>query len=119
MTPWRNQTTFEELEETFGVEVSNLVRTVTDDKSLGKAVRKQLHIDHAAKSSDQTKQIKIADKLCNIRDITNSPPHDWSQQRRTEYLDWSQKVVNGCRGVNVGLEQAFDTAVKNALEALR
>jgi guanosine-3',5'-bis(diphosphate) 3'-pyrophosphohydrolase len=113
------ETTFEELEEAFGVEVSDLVRTVTDDKSLEKSVRKQLQIEHAAKSSDETKQIKISDKLCNVRDITNSPPHDWSPQRRTEYLDWSQKVVNGCRGVNLGLEQAFDAAIKRGLEVLR
>jgi (p)ppGpp synthase/HD superfamily hydrolase len=36
------QTTFEEIEESFGTEVSNLVRSVTDDKSLEKAQRKQL-----------------------------------------------------------------------------
>jgi GTP diphosphokinase / guanosine-3',5'-bis(diphosphate) 3'-diphosphatase len=90
------QTTFEELEETFGTEVSHLVRDVTDDKSLEKALRKQLQIEHAAKSSDKVKQIKIADKICNVRDIINCPPHDWSSQRRTEYMDWAQKVVSGC-----------------------
>src|ERR1017187_2539883 len=99
------ETTFEELEETFGTEVSNLARNVTDDKSLDKAIRKQLQIEHAAKSSDKVKQIKIADKICNIRDITNCPPQDWSIKRRTEYLDWSQEVVSGCRGVNLGLER--------------
>ena len=112
------ETTFEELEETFGTEVSNLVRNVTDDKSLEKAKRKQLQIEHAAKSSDKVKQIKIADKLCNIRDITTSPPKDWPLRRRTEYLDWSQEVVSGCRGVNLSLEQAFDEAIKQAHKAL-
>jgi guanosine-3',5'-bis(diphosphate) 3'-pyrophosphohydrolase len=113
------ETKFEEIEEIFGTEVSNLVRNVTDDKSLEKGVRKQLQIEHAAKSSDKVKQIKIADKLCNIRDITTSPPKDWSLQRRTDYLDWAQKVVSGCRGVNSGLEQAFDDAIKKAVEVLR
>jgi guanosine-3',5'-bis(diphosphate) 3'-pyrophosphohydrolase len=112
------ETTFEELEGIFGTEVSNLVRSVTDDKSLEKGVRKQLQIEHAAKSSDKVKQIKISDKLCNIRDITNCPPQDWSLQRRTEYLAWSQEVVSGCRGVNLGLEQAFDDAIKKAHEVL-
>jgi guanosine-3',5'-bis(diphosphate) 3'-pyrophosphohydrolase len=113
------QTTFEEIEETFGTEVSNLVRSVTDDKSLEKAERKQLQIEHAAKSSDKAKQIKIADKICNVRDITNCPPQDWSLKRRTEYLDWSQSVVSGCRGVNLSLEQAFDNAIKQAHKVLR
>jgi len=113
------ETTFEELEEIFGTEVSNLVRNVTDDKSLEKGLRKQLQIEHAAKSSDKVKQIKIADKLCNIRDIMTSPPEDWSLQRRAEYLAWAQQVVSGCRGVNLGLEQAFDNAIKQGLEVLR
>jgi guanosine-3',5'-bis(diphosphate) 3'-pyrophosphohydrolase len=112
------ETTFEEIEEIFGTEVSNLVRSVTDDKSLEKAQRKQFQIEHAATASDKAKQIKVADKLCNIRDITTSPPKDWSLQRRTEYLDWSQKVVSGCRGVNLSLEQAFDDAIKKAHEVL-
>jgi GTP diphosphokinase / guanosine-3',5'-bis(diphosphate) 3'-diphosphatase len=54
------QTTFEEIEKAFGPEVTDLVRTVTDDKSLEKTQRKQLQIEHAAKSSNKTKQIKIA-----------------------------------------------------------
>ena len=40
-------TTFEELDTRFGATVSGLVREVTDDKKLAKAVRKQHQIDHA------------------------------------------------------------------------
>ena len=112
------QTTFQELSGQFGEDVSNLVREVTDDKSLDKALRKRLQIEHAAKSSDKAKQIKLADKICNIRDITSAPPADWPVQRRIDYLDWSQIVVSGCRGVNERLEQAFDRAVAMALESL-
>jgi guanosine-3',5'-bis(diphosphate) 3'-pyrophosphohydrolase len=112
------ETTFEELSGQFGEDVSNLVREVTDDKSLDKAVRKQLQIEHAAKSSAKAKQIKLADKICNIRDIMSSPPADWSLQRRNEYLDWSQKVVGGCRGVNDKLEQVFDNALEQARAAI-
>ncbi len=113
------ETTFEELRGKFGDGIADLVREVTDDKSLDKVLRKQLQIEHAAKSSDKAKQIKIADKICNIRDITSSPPADWTLQRRTEYLDWSQKVVSGCRAVNEKLEQAFDEAIALALESLQ
>ena len=90
------KTTFEELEEHFGPEVAGLVREVTDDKSLDKSERKRLQIEHAPESSDRAKQLKIADKICNIRDITVSPPADWSLKRRSEYLSWSEKVVAGC-----------------------
>jgi GTP diphosphokinase / guanosine-3',5'-bis(diphosphate) 3'-diphosphatase len=113
------QTTFVELEERFGSEVAGLVRELTDDKSLEKGERKRLQIEHARESSIRAKQVKIADKICNVRDITVSPPTDWPLQRRREYLTWSEKVVAGCRGVNPKLDQAFDQAVAQARATLR
>ena len=105
------QTTFEELEEQFGPEVTDLVRELTDDKSLEKTERKRLQIEHARNSSNGAKELKIADKICNIRDITVSPPADWPLHRRLNYLTWSEQVVAGCRGVNAKLDQAFDQAI--------
>ena len=105
------ETIFEELEREFGVEVANVVREVTDDKSLPKATRKELQIEHALHASPRAKQIKIADKICNIRDILSSPPADWSVERRREYLEWTQKVVNGCRDVNICLDKVYDSAL--------
>jgi guanosine-3',5'-bis(diphosphate) 3'-pyrophosphohydrolase len=112
------KTTFEELEEHFGLEVTDLVRELTDDKSLEKMERKRLQIEHAAQSSVRAKQLKIADKICNIRDVTVSPPADWSLERRGEYLRWSEKVVDGCRNINTKLDQAFDQAIQRARETL-
>jgi guanosine-3',5'-bis(diphosphate) 3'-pyrophosphohydrolase len=112
------QTTFVELEEHFGPEVAGLVRELTDDKSLEKGERKRLQIEHARESSIRAKQVKIADKICNVRDITLSPPADWSPDRRREYLMWSEKVVAGCRDANPNLDQAFDRAVARARDVL-
>jgi (p)ppGpp synthase/HD superfamily hydrolase len=112
------QTTFEELDEHFGPEVARLVRELTDDKSLEKAQRKLLQIEHAPKSSIRAKQLKIADKICNIRDITDTPPADWSLRRRREYLTWSERVVDGCRGVNAKLDYVFDQAISRAKDVL-
>jgi GTP diphosphokinase / guanosine-3',5'-bis(diphosphate) 3'-diphosphatase len=112
------QTTFGELEELFGPEVASLARELTDDKSLEKAQRKLLQIEHAPKSSICAKQLKIADKICNVRDITASPPADWSRQRRRDYLTWSERVVAGCRGVNAKLDDAFDQAISRAKTVL-
>jgi guanosine-3',5'-bis(diphosphate) 3'-pyrophosphohydrolase len=112
------QTTFEELEEHFGPEVTSLVRELTDDKSLQKAERKSLQIEHARNSSVRAKQLKIADKICNVRDITLSPPSDWPLHRRRDYLAWSEQVVAGCRGVNAKLDQAFDHAISAAKNGL-
>src|ERR1700757_1814872 len=42
-------TTFEDIERSFGSEVADIVREVTDDKTLTKAERKRLQIEHAAR----------------------------------------------------------------------
>ena len=112
-------TTFEELEERFGGEVTGLVRELTDNKKDPKEVRKQDQIDHASTASARAKQLKIADKICNVEDVVASPPPDWSLERRREYLDWAERVVAGCRGVNEGLEARFDAALAQARRALR
>jgi guanosine-3',5'-bis(diphosphate) 3'-pyrophosphohydrolase len=78
------ETTPEELEAAFGLEVRELVAEVTDDKNLPKEVRKQLQIDHAPHVSARAKAIKLGDKICNVRDVTSSPPSDWSLGRRQE-----------------------------------
>jgi guanosine-3',5'-bis(diphosphate) 3'-pyrophosphohydrolase len=94
------------------------VRELTDDKSLAKGDRKRLQVERARDSSPQAKQIKIADKISNVRDIKVSPPADWTLERRREYLTWSEQVVAGCRGVNPKLDQAFDEAIREARKGL-
>ena len=101
----------EELEGEFGPEIRLLVEEVTDDKSLDKAKRKQLQIEHTPALSTAAKQIKLGDKICNTRDVVENPPTDWDLTRRLEYLDWATDVVAGCRGVNEPLERYSDRLV--------
>ncbi len=107
-----------ELEEQFGVEIAKLVREVTDDKTLLKDRRKELQIERARSASDRAKQLKVADKICNIRDIAASPPAKWPLERRLQYLDWASQVVAGCRGVNSDLDAAFDETLARAREMI-
>lgn len=100
----------EELAEAFGRDVADLVMEVTDDKSLEKDERKRLQVEHAPHKSARAKMLKIADKTANLRAIHDSPPTDWSTDRKREYFDWARRVVAGCRGVNARLEKAFDEA---------
>ena len=104
----------EEITERFGERVCGLVLEVTDDKGLPKQTRKELQIEHAPHLSDDAKQIKLADKISNIHDITNDPPADWSLQRRREYIEWGVAVVAGLRGANKRLEDRFDRQVQFA-----
>jgi guanosine-3',5'-bis(diphosphate) 3'-pyrophosphohydrolase len=112
------KTTFIELEESFGPEVRAVVAEVTDDKKLPKEERKRLQIEHAASASARAKAVKLGDKICNVVDVTNSPPSDWSDARRREYLDWSTRVVEGCRGTNAALERHFDELVATGHKAV-
>ena len=112
------ETTREEIAEKFGESVAKMVSEVTDDKSLPKAERKQLQIEHAPHLSVGAKQIKLGDKISNIRDVVENPPDGWSDQRRREYVEWGEKVINGLRGANEYLEKYFDELVKEARQKL-
>lgn len=112
-------TTREELDEAFGVVVRRVVEEVTDDKSLPRADRKRLQIEHAPHLSDHARQIKIADKISNVRGVTLAPPAGWSFDRRMEYLDWTAKVVEGCRGCNPALEKYYDEVLQFGRETLK
>jgi guanosine-3',5'-bis(diphosphate) 3'-pyrophosphohydrolase len=109
---------FEELDEKFGTAVADYVRELTDDKSLPKEERKRLQVEHAPHLSHGAKQVKLADKISNIRDITISPPEDWSKDRRREYVKWGEDVVVGLRGANAQLEEYFDSVVEEAFRAI-
>ena len=102
--------TFEELQDCFGLEIASLVAEVSDNKALSKADRKSKQIENAPSLSNGAKLIKLADKLCNLRDIAACPPADWSAARKREYCLWAKQVVDGVRGVNHGLEGKFNEA---------
>jgi len=112
-------TTPEEIESAFGAAVRRLVEEVSDDKSLPKQRRKELQIEHAPRLSERAKLIKIADKICNARDLIHAPPAGWSPERRMEYFHWCRRVVDGCRDVNERLAREFDAVVSEGETVLR
>jgi (p)ppGpp synthase/HD superfamily hydrolase len=102
--------TYEDLEDRFGREVAALVAEVTDDKSLPKEERKRLQIARTPGKSRRAKLLKLADKTSNLRSLVTSPPKGWTEDRLRDYVVWAADVVRSCRGLNAGLEAAFDTA---------
>lgn len=104
------QTSPEELAERFGLLIHDLVMEVTDDKRLPREERKRLQIQRAGGASEGARLVKLADKICNLRDLANSPPHDWDLERRRTYFDWAAAVVEQVRGTHAGLEAIFDLA---------
>lgn len=106
-----------ELASTFNADIASLVAEVTDDKNLEKGVRKTLQVEHAAAKSKRAKFIKLADKTSNLRSLVESPPEDWSTQRRREYLNWALEVARGLRGTNVWLERSPVTKAHSYLQS--
>lgn len=106
------ETSPKEIEREFGPLVAKIVAEVTDDKALPKAERKRLQIVHAPSLSIRAKRVKMADKVCNLRDISTSPPEDWNLQRRREYFDWAGKVARGLRGASPRLDRVLARELK-------
>lgn len=112
------ETTADELRNAFGAEIATVVLEVTDDKHLPKQQRKQLQIEHAPMLSKPARAVKLADKICNLRDIVKSPPTGWSLARRRDYFDWAKAVIDGLRGDHPQLERLFDSVYAAGVEAL-
>ncbi|MDP3439583.1 MAG: HD domain-containing protein [Azonexus sp.] len=107
------ETSEQEIIREFGQEIASIVLEVTDDPLLPTAERKRLQVEHAGKISRQAKLVKLADKICNLRDIASSPPAGWSVARQRAYFDWAKSVIDGLRGVHPVLEEIFDEALRH------
>lgn len=99
-----------EIAAKFGQKILGIVKEVSDDKTLPKLIRKALQVEHASSLSFEAKLVKLADKICNVRDIRlNTPsPAKWPHDRKVKYIEWCKQVVDRMRGTNPLLEAAFD-----------
>jgi guanosine-3',5'-bis(diphosphate) 3'-pyrophosphohydrolase len=111
-------TSSEELQREFGLEVCSIVEELTDDKGMPRAARKLLQLENSGNISRRAKYIRIADKISNVEDIVHSPPARWSLKRREDYVIWAGKVVDALRGANENLERYFDTVFSQAIEKI-
>ena len=100
-------TTREEVSIRFGEDVASLVMEVTDDKNLPKEVRKDLQVQCAPYKSPRAQKLKAADKISNLRSLMASPPADWSEARRAEYVTWARRVIDGCDSLDGFLKEEF------------
>jgi len=108
-----------ELVERFGLDVADLVVEMTDDKSLPKAERKRLQIEHAPNMSVRAQVIKLADKISNLRSILASPPADWDYERKREYFECGKKVVDALSQPNPILKAEFEKTYRRFEEVKR
>ena len=106
------QTTVQELQGEFGAEIASIVMEVSDEPTLDWRVRKKLQVTRAKTATPRARLVKLADKICNLRDLIASPPANWSTERVRDYFDWARDVVEELRGANPELESRFDQAYR-------
>ncbi|NBX40825.1 MAG: phosphohydrolase, partial [Gammaproteobacteria bacterium] len=92
----------------FGETVAEVVMETTDEPSVHWRVRKKLQVTRARTASRRAREVRLADKLCNLRSLVASPPQRWTLERQREYFDWAKRVVDQMRGTNAELEAKFD-----------
>jgi len=107
-----------ELTAEFGAAVAAIVLEATDDKSLPKEIRKAHQVRNAPDKSPEAKQVKLADKISNLRAIVAAPPAGWNHARRVEYVGWAGRVAAGLTGVNPALDALFETTYREAMTRL-
>ena len=102
-----------DLQEDFGSTIANIVYECTDDKTLPKEERKRLQVVNASKISYEARIVKLADKIANMTDILLDPPIGWSKERRLEYFNWANEVVDAglhgdCDELDFMFNQCYD-----------
>ena len=112
------ETSAEELRAAFGFGVLQTVLAVTDDKALPKAERKRQQVLRAASASHEARLVKLADKIANLRDLADHPPHGWDTARRLAYCSWAMEVIDQLRGTHAELERLFDLAHARCVAAV-
>ena len=115
--------TVERVDDEFGPHVASIVDELTEDKTQSWEVRKQNGIDNVASMSPQAASVKAADKLHNLRclseDLNAATNQDEVWQRfsggREGTLRVAREFVNSLR---LRVDPRLGRALVHALEAL-
>lgn len=85
-------TTADEVTERFGARVCRFVQALSDDKSLPRRQRRDLALAELPRAETLVQVIKLADLASNIKLL----PPNWTEERKREYLEWSEHAATIC-----------------------
>jgi (p)ppGpp synthase/HD superfamily hydrolase len=83
-----------QLASAFGKDIADLVLAVTDDKNLRWMDRKRMQVEHAPLADPRVAALKLADKISNLYSLRDAPPHGWSREKISAYIEWAHQVVS-------------------------
>lgn len=112
------EVTAEELVQRFGGVVTSIVLELTDDPDVPRWTTKLAQIEGAPSLSDRAQDIRVADKISNLRGVLTSPPSGWSIERKLAYYAWAEQVVVGCTRARAGLRRTFEDVHASGRAAL-
>jgi guanosine-3',5'-bis(diphosphate) 3'-pyrophosphohydrolase len=85
-------TTSDEVSARFGARVCKFVQALSDDKSLPRKRRRAIALEELPQMESLVRVIKLADLTSNIKLL----PPNWSDERKLEYLEWSESAATIC-----------------------
>lgn len=100
-------TTFDELQETFGQEIAEAVLALTKDKNVPKSERM---LDSLARIKPLPKEVwavKLADRITNLQ----PPPAHWSPEKIQEYQQQAIQILEELAGGNSYLEKRLSQKI--------
>jgi (p)ppGpp synthase/HD superfamily hydrolase len=109
--------TVQGLRDRFGDDVARLVQFATDDKSQAKHERKNGQVTHAASADLRQANLKLADKISNLRSLRDAPPSEWTGDRIEKYIAWAHAVVSALPDAAPGLRAEYDAIRRDLLRA--
>ncbi|MFD0980945.1 HD domain-containing protein [Tropicimonas aquimaris] len=111
--------TAEDLEQRFGTRVARMVVDNTDDMTLSKPERKARRLAAMPSKPADSRAVKTADVISNLRALVVSAPAGWDIERKLGYLDGCRKLIAAGSGANDALERLFEETAAEAEKAIR
>lgn len=105
-------TTFQELEEKFGLEVAEAVAALTKNERLTKEERMNDCLERIRKLKPEVWAVKLADRITNLQ----PPPPDWDKEKIEKYYEEAKTIwcelgsANGYLGERIHEQIAYYAA---------
>lgn len=101
-------TTFEELELEFGLDVAEGVSALTKNSNLPKEEKMLDSLSRISKLKKEVWAVKLADRITNLQ----KPPKTWDNLKRRKYKDEAAIILEQLKGGNAYLENRLRSKIE-------
>ncbi|KNB61132.1 HD domain-containing protein [Chryseobacterium sp. Hurlbut01] len=102
-------TTFEELENLFGIKTRQAVEALTKNAVINKSERMNDSLKRIRKQPNEVWAVKLADRITNLQ----TPPHYWSEEKIKNYKNEAILILKELKGGNSYLEERLKEKIEN------